>query len=553
MLSRTFATRTVLCLLAIVITPSVAVRAQDAPTYYFDGTEQVSLQPSTNYQAFKLDDDSGTLRDILQALPPEIAERHPLLVRHNIVLFRRGNPMFPQSAGDVVQSLWEHLVSEGVPEAPVFARDGVEQVLVNEFDVQFRPDVQRAAAAAVLQDAGASTIERSESIRGRYTVTFALLDELAALAASNRLQQHQLVEFSVPNFVLILPGRPQPLQQGRATVPLSCSPSTVANDTWYSCQWALSNDGSVGIADVDIDAEGAWRLVANAPSQRDVIIAVIDTGVDIGHEDLSGKIVAPYDAVQDDNDPSPPALDGHGTLAAGVAAATTGNAKGIAGVARNAYIMPVRILATDRMGGGLLTDVPTIEKGLRAAVDGGAHVLVCPWFITENTRISAAIRYAVEAGRVVVLPTGNDGALSVKYPAKLSTSLSVIAVGATNQWDEHKTYRSADRDTTWASNGGLSINVVAPGVDILSTAANSRGSVGANANYGVFRGTSAAASMVGGIAALMLSVHADLSPTDVRRILQATSEDLGAAGFDLYYGHGRVNAQRAVSGALAER
>ena len=306
------------------------------------------------------------------------------------------------------------------------------------------------------------------------------------------------------------------------------------------------------MADADIDADGAWQLLADASPVGEVIIAVLDEGVDTEHEDLSSRIVSPYDAWDGDDDQDPNANDAHGTACAGIAAAVSDNALGIAGVHGTASIMPVRI-AIGNPWGGWNTTVAKIADGLRTAVDRGAHVLSNSWRTPPSNLINSAVDYALAMDRVVVFATGNEFSTPVSYPARLAVSRAVIAVGATNEWDELKTHTSLDGEWFWGSNFGDAVSVVAPGVHVYTT--DNSGSNGySNTDYEeAFNGTSSATPHVSGIAALMLSVNPDLTPPEVKDILQETAEDLGKPGFDRYYGYGRVNAKRAVAEALARR
>ena len=533
---------------------STGLQAQEEHSYLV-GNEQVFLEPSTKYRAFKLEGEARAFRTFATNLPNEIMEEEPSLVeQYNIILLPRANSVPSSSLRGTLEAARDGLesVSGAISDVPVFVTDGVDQVLVNEFIVQFRASAGDQSAT-VLREVGATIVESPDGIPGRYVVTFSALDELGALAASNELHQRDIVEFSEPNFVLILPGRPTPPPQQQSGTLTSCPPSSSPNDTFYSCQWALSNGGQIGKADADIDAAGAWQLVANASPVQEVIIAVLDEGVDKNHEDLSSRIVSPYDAWDgDDDDQNPNSPDAHGTACAGIAAAVSDNALGIAGVHGEARIMPVRI-AIRNSWDGWNTTVTKIADGLRTAVDRGAHVLSNSYRTSRSNLINSAVDYALSRDRVVVFATGNDFTSPVAYPARLSVSRAVIAVGATNQWDELKTHTSLDGEWFWGSNFGDAVSVVAPGVHIYTT--DSSGTDGYDdTDYArAFNGTSSATPHVSGIAALMLSVNPDLTPAEVRDILQETAEDLGKPGRDRYYGYGRVNAKRAVAEALSRR
>ena len=539
----------------ILLTFLAEVEAQQQP-HYFVGDEVVTLQPSPNFRAFKVEGDAERVSSLRQSLSESSTiQQHSLLEKYNIFLVRRTSSVAPSSIPQSLMMLQESSGNSAsdVFEAPVFSATGVDQVLVNEFVVQFKVNVETNESTELLAQAQAEIIEWPEKLRGRYTITFPQMDELHALAASNTLHRHESVEYSQPNFVRIFPARPAKLQQRRSSGPMPCLPSKDPNDELYSCQWALSNDGSVGLKDADIDADGAWQMVAVATEKQSVIVAIIDVGVDINHEDLAAKVVTPYDAMDRDNDQQPNGPDSHGTACAGIAAAISNNALGIAGVdGGTAKILPVRI-ATGGSGNTWITSDAIIEDGLRTAVDRGAHVLSNSWGggLPSNL-INSGIRYALDGGRIVVFATGNSFSSTVGYPASLSQSSAVIAVGATNQWDELKSPNSQDGETWWGSNYGDAVSVVAPGVQIHTTDNSGNDGYDSTDYFAAFNGTSSATPHVAGIAALMLSVNPELTPVEVRSILQATAEDLGDPGFDIYYGHGRVNAERAVAASIAK-
>ena len=556
-MSRLFARAVVMwSTLAIMgLAPSLVLHGQE-DRFYLVGDERVMLEPSTSYRAFKLAGETPDFRALADSLPDAITVEEPfLLEEYNLILLPdTASSLSLRGSLEAVRDGLEGVFGD-ISDVPVFSAGGTDHVLINEFIVQFRPsaDSQRD----ILQEVGATIVQSPEDIPGRYIVTFPALNELEALAASNALHRRRdIVEFSEPNFVLVLPGRPtpppqQPQQQSNALTP--CPPSRNPNDTFYSCQWALSNGGQIGKADADIDADDAWQLLAGVSPLHDVIIAVLDDGVDTEHEDLSSRIVNPYDAWDGDNDQEPNANDAHGTACAGIAAAVSDNALGIAGVGRTARIMPVRI-AIGTPWGGWNTTVAKISDGLRTAVNRGAHVLSNSWGgRTPSNLINSAVAYALERDRVVVFATGNEFRTPVDYPARLAVSQAVIAVGATNEWDELKTHTSLDGEWFWGSNFGDAVSVVAPGVHVYTT--DNSGSNGySNTDYeSAFNGTSSATPHVSGIVALMLSVNPDLTPPEVKDILQETAEDLGKPGFDRYYGYGRVNAKRAVAEALARR
>lgn len=330
----------------------------------------------------------------------------------------------------------------------------------------------------------------------------------------------------------------------------TASPSTAATtDPHFSKQWALSK----------LKAEKAWSYSTGTS----VVIAIIDTGIDLTHEDLSANLTAGTNVLkcpkrkscntsgQDDQ--------GHGTHVAGIAGAVANNGKGIAGVAPGAKLMPVKVL--DAGGSGSTGD---IEAGIRYAADRGAKVLNLSLGITtalgpfakvtgQLTGIYSAIEYAWSKGAVIVVAAGND---SLPLCAEPAAAARAFCVGATDNNDLIATYsNSGDIDVT-APGGFGSVFCEDFARDILSTiwAGSQYDCQGAATNnpshifltgYETLAGTSMAAPHVSGIAALLFAQG--LTNQQVVDRIKATSDDLGTPGYDPVYGWGRVNACRAVT------
>ena len=333
----------------------------------------------------------------------------------------------------------------------------------------------------------------------------------------------------------------------------------VPNDPLYRFQWHYPL----------INLPQAWDLSTGT----DAIVAVIDTGVVLSHPDLQGQLVAGYDFISNpsnagdgdgiDANPDDPG-DGadpgggssfHGTHIAGTVAAATHNSAGVAGVAFGAKVMPLRALG--RFGG---TDYD-IEQAVRYAAglpnDSGtvpprrADVINLsvggPGF---STATQAVYDQARAAGVVIVAAAGNEGSSTPFYPAAFP---SVLGVGAVD----------IDKARAPYSNFGTTVGVVAPGGNtardvngdgkpdgVLSTAASDSGGTLVN-DYAIWQGTSMATPHVAGVLALMKSAAPNLTPQDIDTLLAsgALTEDLGAPGRDDQFGHGLINAYRAVVAA----
>jgi subtilisin family serine protease len=314
----------------------------------------------------------------------------------------------------------------------------------------------------------------------------------------------------------------------------------LTSDVWEYLQWGLNNNGqSWGTPGADISAPEAWGVSHGSDA---ITVAIIDDGVDLSHPDLAAKLVPGYDATGNGSGGGPSGDEAHGTNCAGIAAALTNNGKGVAGVAWEAKIMPVRIFIGDS------TTDSWAANGINWATNNGADVLSNSWGGgSSSTAITNAINNAKANGRggkgaVVVFASGNDDG-PVIYPANLS---NVLAVGALSPCDERKSWTSCDGEPGWGSNYGPELDIMAPGVHMYST--DIQGAAGddpGNYNY-KFNGTSSATPVVAGVASLLLGAEPNLTAAQVENRLKTTADDLGAAGWDSQTGYGRVNVYEAL-------
>ena len=286
---------------------------------------------------------------------------------------------------------------------------------------------------------------------------------------------------------------------------------TVPNDPLYEqYQWNLKQ----------IEAADSWDL---STGSTNITVAILDTGVSLSHPDLTNKLVPGFDFVN--NDDSPDDDHGNGTHVAGIVAAETNNGVGIAGIAWQARLMPVKVLDASAAG-----DTGQVALGIRWAVDQGARVLNVGLAGTApSDAVRDAVDYARRRGAVVVAPVASNGTAEPSYPAATS---GVIAVGATDRNDNKLP----------ASNTGDYISVAAPGDQVASTFKFGGGSNG----YAVASTTAQAAAHVSGVAALILAMNHDLQADEVRALIEISADDVGPPGRDRETGAGRVNAARAL-------
>jgi subtilisin family serine protease len=254
--------------------------------------------------------------------------------------------------------------------------------------------------------------------------------------------------------------------------------------------------------------------------------------VDTRHPDLAANLVQGYSVLPGSG---PEDDHGHGTHVAGIIAAVGHNNQGIAGVAPHCKIMPVKVLNHEGKG-----DTGDIVAGLLWAVNNGAKVVNMSLGGTGGSRaLMDAVAYAQSKDVLVVAAMGNDGANAQEYPAGYP---GVVAVGASDSTDEIASF----------SNFGTWISVAAPGEDILSTLPTHSVYVteteGKDTSYDSMDGTSMASPFVAGLAALIRSQFPTMTAPLVKSRIEKSADDLGDPGFDNYFGHGRINAARAILG-----
>ena len=420
---------------------------------------------------------------------------------------------------------------------PVFTLPDAQLTITDQFIARFKPNVQIKVVEAFNQ---ANNVEIVKATRLPKTYILSVGAGSNTIDMANLYHESDITIYATPDFVR------------------SLDKQFVPNDTLFPGQWGMENTGTnppdgVGTADADIDASTAWDVALGDPG---TVIAIIDEGVELNHEDLNDKIVSQYSAIPGDSNANPNnTWDAHGTNCAGIATVETNNSQGVAGVCPNCSLMPVQIAYSSSDGGSWITVDSWIADAIIWSVDNGADVLSNSWGGgSPSSFINDAITYAITNGRdglgsVVLFAVGNSNSEGIIYPA---SNDNTIAVGASSPCDERKNPSSCDGEGWWGSNYGSDLDVVAPGVEWWTT--DMMGTAGySNGNYfNHMNGTSSATPAVAGLAGLIISHRPCLNEAQVQEIIEQGADDQvglpgeDTPGWDQYMGWGRINAYQAL-------
>jgi thermitase len=318
-----------------------------------------------------------------------------------------------------------------------------------------------------------------------------------------------------------------------------CSPSTTAiipNDTFYPNQWGLQR----------INASRAWPLTEGDPN---VVVAVLDEGVELAHPDLHMWPLS-YSTITHTNDGSP--VGDHGTACAGIIGAKIDNALGVSGLAGKCRVMAIATNFADTQ----------VAEGLYFAADNGARVVsmsfgVYPtWMVWDFTIIEAALQYCQDKNLVLVAASGNENQNVCRFPG---TDPRTICIGGSNRDDVRKAVGDTSIEGFWGACFGPDLDVVAPCLEIPTT--DRLGASGYTpTDFDMrFNGTSSATPHVAALAGLIISLNPALTNMDVRKIISESTDKINSLGY-VYLptagkpygtwnndvGYGRINAERAL-------
>ena len=511
--------------------------------------------------------------------------------RHNAVFVE------VQEGKSLILEAYRQMPEVESAQAVFVTKSGSEIGLNNEIVVKFKPDVNVEQIESLEKKYGLRETNKTK-IYKLYKVT----KGVDPLQVANEIQESGFTVFSHPNFIMSFE---------RFQV--------IPNDTYFTNQFYLNNTGQVftdghsGSVDADIDAPEAWRYTQGDNS---IIVAVIDDGISSNHPDLPNTRQVRLNGSNfmdgDPNDPSPQNNYNHGNSCAGIIASTANNNQGIAGIAPNCRIMPIRV--NDSYGyfpGG-----STLALAIRFAVDNGAKVISNSWG-SGNSNPNAlpvivdAIQYAVDEGCIVVFAAGNTARHSVSdnglvaFPSNVNIP-GVFTVGASDRYDRqadyspssnpgdpnnqiidvtapsHKAYPPSVYASTLGGGGIAGETLEIWTIDIPSNAGynpypqyyapgipnnitppvygETLPNIGVNSNSYTarFGGTSAACPQVAATAALILSIYPDMTPQQIFNIITSSADPVGpytysSGGVSNELGHGRLNACKAIEKAVSMR
>ena len=412
--------------------------------------------------------------------------------------------------------------------------------------VKFRPNVSLADIKKIATKNNDRIEDEIETVKGLVSI-----DDLDNADAKTVAEQYaamtDLVLYAEPNFQINLNDPMQTRSTKDLVLRESDLDADLPNDPMFNDQWALSNNGQTGgKAKADISALLAWQK--NKGSEK-IVVAVLDTGVDYAHSDLSSNIWFRPDNVPQykdenlgtfndlrgfngtDNQTDPMDDNGHGTHCAGIIGAEGDNNEGIAGINWKVQIMPLKFLG--KGGSGTTKDaIEAINYAIDRKRNGvNLRIISASWGSTQYSKaLEDTIRAAGEEGILFVAAAGNDGTSNDSrphYPSNYDLP-NVISVAATD---------SNDALTSFSNFGVKTVHIAAPGREILSTWLNDQ--------YREASGTSMATPYVSGVAALVLASEPNLSVEKLRERLLKSVDKCDALKDKVESG-GRLNAAKAL-------
>lgn len=513
--------------------------------YYWYRGEKVTLRknPKKTYITFDAKIDTGELEKILGT--PTGTPRIETGRMGVSVSLEQSNNIDSQLKWAIVETLDKNIA--GHPEINYSASfywtgEGVEAGLSNLFYVKLKSPDDRSLLLEMASEQQVEVLGQNKYMPLWYTLSCNKTSKGNALEMANFFFESKKFQASEPD--LMTDDRP-----------------LCTNDQLFNNQWGLNNTGQFGGGNAfDINYCAARQTSTGSPN---VIVAVVDQGVELNHPDLPNMHALSYNS-ETNTSPSQ-VLGDHGTAVAGIIGANENNTIGVAGIAPDSPIMSIS---------NSLAGTPNSRQrradGINFAVNNGASVINNSWGSAVAYQIiDDAIDAALTQGRgglgcVVVFASGNDNG-GVNYPA--NSNPDILTVGAMSPCGERKNPNSCDGEN-WGSNFGAQLDIMAPGVLIPTT--DRQGTAGYNNAGGVagnyivnFNGTSSAAPHVAGVAALVLSVNPNLTGQQVRNVIETTAQKVGGYNYanhagrpngtwDDEMGYGLLDADAALEAALLQ-
>ncbi len=417
----------------------------------------------------------------------------------------------------IVRDISDQKIADFV--SPVFIdAGGIPVIITPHILVGFDRRIEPARAEAILaqQKAGALIDRDWANMKRTYRLKSASRSGFEVLDDANRLALLPEVLFAEPDLMM----------EGRYAL--------IPNDPGFNSCWGLHNTAQFGgIPDMDMDAPEAWDISTGSPS---IIVVVLDDGVQQDHPDVHQ--IPGYDATGQATGGGPGSVcDNHGTAVAGCISAAINNNLGTVGVAPNCVVAAARTARPNVPcdGHGMVFS-SWVVNSLAWAETIGARVTNFSWTLGSSSAISQKYTDTHAAGIVHFASAANDGIPFVAYPASLPAVNAVAAL-------------DPDGTLTWFSSWGTGLAFSAPGINVYTT--DRTGNDGyVMGDYVFVQGTSFSSPYAAGVAALALSVNPALNASDVKRVMQGACVDLGDPGYDTMFGHGFVNAEGTILGAL---
>ena len=502
--------------------------------YYYCNGEKIFFEKSDKHQVYMIEDDKNIKKDknFKLADEPGILSLKRSL-DNKLHMFEKVTSPFkanlPAGAGEPGEEPTE---VNGIKNIVIDSGNTETMILTKEFFIKFKDNTSQELINDFLSSNELKLIKKKSELL--YLVE--LPDYIEPMNKINRIYEQYIVEYSTPNFTRLL------------------TKQFIPNDEFYlQRQWSINKS-----TQHDLNLQEAWDITRGKP---DVIIAILDEGVDYLHKDLNvnGKLVEGFDSVKNLKNANPLGNDAHGTHCAGVAAAEgNNNNEGICGIAPGCRILGVRIANSSATDPEIWeTNDEYISDGIKYAAKE-AHVLSNSWGMDFNSDlIIDAISDAQRTGRngdgcIICCCAGNyiagQSNTNLLFPGNQENVITVAASDKSGLYKNIDINLPLTGENTWKSRTGDQVDVCAPGVEIATTdITGAMGVVGSGDYYFGFNGTSASTPHVAGIAALMLSIRPRLKFERVKEIITATATQRYAGGVrNRFVGFGLVDAHKAL-------